>query len=278
MATLSIPKNYQDGTVLFESDLDDIKDSTETFVNITKLNDDNIQDQGINASAKLADNSITGDKLAPAIVDDVTIELVSDVLRIKDDGITAAKLADNAVTTAKIANSNVTNAKIADATIERVKFASRSVTTNGTDPGSGGVSKSTSSGTFTTASTTYVDVTNLSTTLTTNGRPVRLFLEPDGTNAATLGGQARSGGSGLTEVHVEFKLVRDSTDIAEYKLEMDQAALSDVQYWPCSGIQFVDDVTSGTYTYKVQVQNVQGGSATGFFAEASNLRLVAYEL
>lgn len=278
MATLSIPKNYADATILFESDLDDIRDNLLTFVNVTKLNDDNIQDQGITASLKLADNSITGDKLAAAIVDDVTLEIVANVIGIKNDGVTASKLANDAVTTAKILNSNVINAKIADATIERVKFASRAVTTDGSDPGSGGVSKSSSSGTFTTAVIVYTDVTNLSLTLTTNGRPVRIFLEPDGTGISRLGGKARTGGSGAIEVDVELKMVRDSTDISQYKIELQQASLGDVQLWPCSGIQFVDDVSAGTYVYKLQVQNIQGGSATGFLAEVSNIRLVAYEL
>ncbi len=53
MATLAIPKNYADGTVLFESDLDDFRDTLHTFFNVTKINDDNIQDAGITASAKL---------------------------------------------------------------------------------------------------------------------------------------------------------------------------------------------------------------------------------
>ena len=278
MATLSIPKNYADGTVLFESDLDDIKDNLETFVNVTKLNDDNIQDQGINASTKLADNSITGDKLAPAIVDDVTIELVSDVLRIKDDGVTTAKIADNSVTTDKIADLNVTNAKIADATIQRVKFANRSVNTDGTDPGSGGVSKSSSTGSFNTASLTYVDVTNGDTALTTNGRPVRLYLEPDGSGLSLLGGTAQTGGPGTPKVDISIKIIRDSTDIAEFNLQLNQAALGDIQYWPCGGVSFVDDVTSGTYTYKIQAKNNQSGVATGFSADVQNIRLVAYEL
>lgn len=70
-------------------------------------------------------------------VDGSTIEINSDALRVKDLGITAAKLAADAVTTAKIADSQVTSAKIAagtivasdiaDATITQAKMAARTV-------------------------------------------------------------------------------------------------------------------------------------------------------
>ena len=50
-------------------------------------------------------------------VDDSTIEINGDALRVKDLGITAAKLAADAVTTAKILDLNVTNAKLANSTI-----------------------------------------------------------------------------------------------------------------------------------------------------------------
>jgi microcystin-dependent protein len=49
MPTLTITKTYQDGNVLSEADLDNIKDSIETFINVTKLDDDNLQDNGISS-------------------------------------------------------------------------------------------------------------------------------------------------------------------------------------------------------------------------------------
>lgn len=41
-------KTYQDGNVLNESNLDDMKNSTETFLNTTKIDSDNIQSAGVN--------------------------------------------------------------------------------------------------------------------------------------------------------------------------------------------------------------------------------------
>ncbi len=56
MPTLVISKNYADGDVLVESDLDDIRDALLTFFNTTKIDGDNIQDKGISL-AKLADGT-----------------------------------------------------------------------------------------------------------------------------------------------------------------------------------------------------------------------------
>lgn len=88
MATIAITKSYADGSILVEADLDNIKDDVETFLNVTGINDDNIQTGGITASSKLVDASIS-----------------------------TAKLADSAVTTAKINNDAVTAAKIASTAV-----------------------------------------------------------------------------------------------------------------------------------------------------------------
>lgn len=47
MPTLTITKNYDDGSALTEAMLDSMKSSIETFVNTTKLDADNIQDASI---------------------------------------------------------------------------------------------------------------------------------------------------------------------------------------------------------------------------------------
>lgn len=83
MPTLSITKNYADGTALTKTQLDSAFDSVSTFVNTTKLDADNLQDAIITA-AKLASTSVT-----------------------------AAKIDTDAVTTAKIQDASVTKAKLA---------------------------------------------------------------------------------------------------------------------------------------------------------------------
>lgn len=105
-------------------------------------------------TAKLAAASVTAAKIAADIagnglaqavggaldvsVDSSTIEINADIVRVKDAGITAAKIASGAVTTAKldttagseavttatIRDANVTTAKVADANITGAKLAS----------------------------------------------------------------------------------------------------------------------------------------------------------
>lgn len=106
MATISITKGWADGEILLEADLDAIKSGVETFLNTTKINDDNIQTSGITASSKLIDASISTAKLADSCVT---------TAKINDSGVTTAKINDSAVTTAKIAAANVTKAKLATA-------------------------------------------------------------------------------------------------------------------------------------------------------------------
>lgn len=62
MPALNITKTYADTQILSESDLDNIKNSVENFLNVTKLDSTNIQANGI-ATSNLADNAVTALKL-----------------------------------------------------------------------------------------------------------------------------------------------------------------------------------------------------------------------
>jgi len=122
MPTLSITKSYADGEVLFEADLDIIKSDIETFVNTTKLDDDNIQDNGITGSTKIIDGTITAAKIAASAITSTTLATDSiTTAKIQDLAVTAAKIADLGVTTGKIANTNVTTAKISDGAVTITK-------------------------------------------------------------------------------------------------------------------------------------------------------------
>lgn len=119
MALISVTKTYKDGDVLLEADLDGIKSSIENFVNVTRLNDDNLQNDGITGSDKLVDASVSQAKMATNSIS---------TAKVVDGAITTAKLADTSVTTAKITDANVTTAKIADANITTAKIADSNVT------------------------------------------------------------------------------------------------------------------------------------------------------
>lgn len=143
MATLSITKQWANGEVLLEADLDYIKSGIETFLNTTKINDDNIQAGGITGSTKLVDLSVTVGKLAT-------------------DSVSTAKIIDENVTTAKIADLNVTYAKLAAAAIALLNpagqvtaFAGASAPTGWLLCDGSAVSRSTYSALFTAISDTY---------------------------------------------------------------------------------------------------------------------------
>lgn len=104
MAQINVSRTYEDGEILTEADLDVFLDDLETFLNITKINDDNIQDAGINATAKVLNLSVTTAKLAAGAV-------------------TTNKIADAAVETAKIADENITTAKIDDEAVTLAKLS-----------------------------------------------------------------------------------------------------------------------------------------------------------
>lgn len=55
-------------------------------------------------------------------VDNATVEIVGDIVRIKDLGVSTAKIANSAVTTAKIADGNVSTVKVADGAISFAKI------------------------------------------------------------------------------------------------------------------------------------------------------------
>lgn len=220
MPTFTMTKNYDDGSILTESQLDDIKNSIETFLNTTKIDSDNIQAGGI-ATANYAAGSVD-----------------------------STALAASAVTTAKINDGAVTQAKRAAL----------------------GQQTSSSSSTFTTTSTSYVDVTNLSVSLTTTGRMVCVTLIPDG-NALSNVGVLTSSASSAT-VSSAYKCVRDSTDVGEMQfgaVHSGSASLSNTV--PCSAVCFYDTPSAGTYTYKLQAKSTSGTTTSVLYS-----KLLAYEL
>lgn len=85
--------------------------------------------QEVIAGAGLVGGGSSGAVTLDVNPDNSTIEINSDAVRIKDLGVTTAKLADSAVTTAKIADSNVTTAKINDLAVTTGKINDLAVTT-----------------------------------------------------------------------------------------------------------------------------------------------------
>lgn len=81
------------------------------------------------ASKKILTMTSGGSMAADYDVDNTSIEVSGGIIRIKDSGVSTAKIADGAVTTAKIADANVTVSKIADLNVTTAKIADINVTT-----------------------------------------------------------------------------------------------------------------------------------------------------
>ncbi|CAB4125803.1 Coiled stalk of trimeric autotransporter adhesin [uncultured Caudovirales phage] len=108
---------------------------------------------GITAS-ELAATSVTKTKIAADVagnglgqnvdgsleinVDNSTVEISTDILRVKDLGISAAKLAADSVTTVKILDGNVTLAKLASNSVDENKIVSTTFNAAGAITGGGG--------------------------------------------------------------------------------------------------------------------------------------------
>lgn len=164
-------------------------------------------------------------------------------------------LADGAVTTAKLAANAVTSAKIAAGAVTQAALASRAT---GTTVAAGGVAISASCGNFSTTSTTSVDVTNLSVTITTTGRPIMVHFSGSGSSTSDL----------LSPVGdvIFVNILQGATVIAAFFA--DGTECRNPSLFPF----VVDPQVAGTYTYKVQAHV---GSGTG---QVNNYKLVAYEL
>ena len=200
MAQLNITRLYADGEVLFEADLDEVSGDMESLLNVTRLNDDNIQDGGITGSTKLADGSVTAG----------LIESLS---------ITTSKILDASVDTAALGDLAVTTAKIAAADVEGAKFATNAVT----------VAKlnrdrqiQDNDGNDSTTNNTSFEDAGMSCSLldATGNRKVLVFLTPNDTVALPKAGGVyltrTVASSNVVELGGSIKFLRGSTVIGQW--------------------------------------------------------------
>lgn len=106
----------------------------------------------------------------------------------------------------------------------------------------GNYAVSSSCGSFSTTSTTLVDVTNLSVTLTTTGRPILVKVIPDAIGESSIGIVTPTLGV------VNFEFYRDSTKIGNHVI----LAQDDLKL-PTS-LFTVDFPSPGTYTFKLKAK------------------------
>lgn len=160
-----------------------------------------------------------------------------------------------------------TSGHVATADIANAMANARTRSAAGATVGLGGVAYSGSSGNFSTTSTSLTDVTNLSCTITTSGRPVFVGLIPD-QSTTNPGRLTWVPGVGNWAV---FAILNGSTVISI--AELGSAGDTSGNAVPPGSVFAVDFPAAGTYTYKLQARVQSSGTAGALYC-----RLVAYEL
>jgi hypothetical protein len=229
-----------------------------------------LQDLSV-TTGKIADDAVTSAKLRDDASTDGNRAVTTN--HIRDLNITTAKINDLAVTTGKINDLAVTTGKIndgalsadstgrgkmADGFLTQAKLAARAT---GSSVAAGGVAASSSTGTLTLSAGVEADVSSLSVTITTTGRPVFVGL-----SSASIATSYIKLDSGATLTLYPF---RDSTKVAA--LANNNTTANPILIYPGS-VWFIDTPSAGTYTYKVRYLNA---AANGYM---ESVKLVAYEL
>jgi hypothetical protein len=231
MATIDITRSYNDTELLVAQDFDNIVDETKTFLNTTRINNDNTQDGGIDASTKLTLGSLSSAKI-------VDSNVTSTKLAESPDGISAAKINDLAVTTAKINDLAVTTAKINDLAVTQGKL---SITSSTFSSSSGSQTIPYSS---TISDANFVLINNSTIYVTFNSRPVLISVQ-----GANQLGKINS----VNNFSMLVALFRNET-IVSVRRVIDSASLSN--------LAFVEmGVTSGTYGYSLRAYAIGFSSA-----------------
>lgn len=167
-------------------------------------------------------------------------------------GVVTTSIADGAVTTVKIADGNVTNSKLA---------AVNSIVSG--------------AGTGTTSSTSYVDLTNLSITITTVNRPVMVLVKYSGStplmNVSTNGNPWNT--------MVTFLLERSGSTAGEVSCgiigDTFAGAITRVENIPYTALSFYDiPPSAGTYTYKLRAKLNSSSSVLTY----QDIALLGYEI
>lgn len=188
--------------------------------------------------------------------DDSTITVSSSIMKVKDAGIT----------TVKIATANITQALLAPKP------------NGGATAGVGSVAISSSSGAYTSSSTSLVDVTNLSVTLTTTGRPVVMFLNQiAGSGNSYLG--ITTGTSGPIAGSYAFSVNGFNypiVNISSPRTLTNPPFASFYEYHLSPACAFFFDIPpAGTYTFTFRAA-VDAGTPGNFLV--NNVTLTAYEI
>lgn len=127
-----------------------------------------------------------------------------------------------------------------------------------------------------TTSSSFVDIADLSVTITTKGRPVMLILKPNDTNDGIFGlGYAGTPTADVgANLRAWFKFLRGATAVSTSPLALDgrTSSTGSLQAYGVPPTIF-DSPPAGTYTYKVQFK-----AGTDTIAFCKYMQIIAIEL
>jgi hypothetical protein len=161
-----------------------------------------------------------------------------------------------------IPDGSVTTQKIASGAVTPAKKAALGQQTSG------------SSSTFSTSSTSATDVSNLTVTITTTGRPVFVGMIHEGGSSVGALAFARNG----EQAGAVFLIKRGSTTVttSQFEAQTINSGGFTAASIPCSSVFYIDTPSSGSYTYKIQTYNEFSGASTS--VAVNFCKLIAYEL
>lgn len=190
--------------------------------------------------------------------DNLTLEIVADVLKVKDSGIITSKLATNSVTTAKLVDNNITNIKLVNSSI---------TVTAGDGLQTGGIVSLGS------AVTLNVDSTIIRTTGNQTAAGVKTFSDTTQTINTTTGGVVIAGGLGIAKnAFIGGNLTSTGTTtvgtLTDGTATLNSGNISSVNTLGAVNINASGTVTSGTLTDGTL--SINSGSITGAVNIASS--------
>lgn len=185
-------------------------------------------------------------------------------------GITGSNIASATITGSNIAAGTITGSNVGTNTITGSNIALGTVDYNNLAPLNIAANAGTS-GAFSTSSTVFVNVTNLSLNITTNGRPIMLMVQPDNSGTSFIFPQSTNG---VAQMSIRF--LRDGAVPLGQQIIISSITVPGISANEISGgFPFYLDAGpgAGTHTYTVQVI-AQGAS----IAHVTGCILIAYEL
>jgi hypothetical protein len=193
------------------------------------------------ASTKIVTIDTSGNIAAVYDVDNVTLEVSSNLLQIKPDG---------GITGAMIGSKTVTIANISGPAIQQ----------------------SASSGTYFQSGQSIADVTNLTVTITSTGNPIVIGL----TNDNSDNGSAIALTDSAANATMDLFLIRSGTTNSVAHYAYSTLSLLELQTQAPS-VLLIDPIGAGTYTYKISTRwSGSGGGGTGIAVNFYSL--YAYEM